>query len=312
MARARNIKPGFFKNEELAECTPWARLCFAGLWTLADREGRLEDRPKRIKGELFAYDSIEVDVLLDELQEHGFILRYQVEDTRAIQILEFNKHQTPHYSEKRSVIKTPPLQEYSGKREGIKGHQLQENSEQLQEDSEKTPPIKRGSQPPDSLNPDSPNPSLLNPSLSPYGDCRQPAEKPPADDTGDDLTTGLPGIEDPPPVPSDAPDCPHTELLALYRKHLPELPQPRVWENGRAEAMRARWRQCAKPSTYSPGYRTKAEGLAFWEKFFAHVAHDTRLTKGFPRRDGPGVWQPDLPWLVKADNFAKVIEGAYS
>jgi len=35
--RARNIKPGFFSNEDLAECSPWSRLCFAGLWLLADR-----------------------------------------------------------------------------------------------------------------------------------------------------------------------------------------------------------------------------------------------------------------------------------
>ena len=54
MARARNIKPGFFKNEDLAECSPWARLCFAGLWTLADREGRLEDRANVIQDELDA------------------------------------------------------------------------------------------------------------------------------------------------------------------------------------------------------------------------------------------------------------------
>jgi len=50
MARSRNIKPGFFRNEMLAECSPLARLLFAGLWCLADRFGRLEDRPKRICG----------------------------------------------------------------------------------------------------------------------------------------------------------------------------------------------------------------------------------------------------------------------
>ena len=48
MARARILKPGFFANELLAEIHPYGRLLFAGLWTLADREGRLEDRPKRI------------------------------------------------------------------------------------------------------------------------------------------------------------------------------------------------------------------------------------------------------------------------
>lgn len=107
MSRSRNIKPGFFKNEDLAECSPWARLCFAGLWTIADREGRLEDRPKRIKGDLFAFDSVEVDPLLDELQKYDFILRYQVDGRRFIQILEFSKHQNPHHKEAQSVIPSP-------------------------------------------------------------------------------------------------------------------------------------------------------------------------------------------------------------
>ena len=49
MSRARNIKPAFFKNELLAELDAFDRLLFIGLWCLADREGRTEDRPKRIK-----------------------------------------------------------------------------------------------------------------------------------------------------------------------------------------------------------------------------------------------------------------------
>lgn len=104
MARSRNIKPGFFKNEDLAECSPWARLCFAGLWTLADREGRLEDRPKRIKGDLFPFDSIEVEPLLVELTRYRFIVRYEGDDVRVIQIVEFLKHQNPHFKEAPSVL----------------------------------------------------------------------------------------------------------------------------------------------------------------------------------------------------------------
>jgi hypothetical protein len=108
MARARNIKPGFFKNEDLAECTPWARLCFIGLWTLADREGRLEDRPKRIKGELFAFDAIEVEPLLQELEHRrGFIQRYRVSEQALIQILNFGKHQNPHHREAPSTLPAP-------------------------------------------------------------------------------------------------------------------------------------------------------------------------------------------------------------
>ncbi|VTU34225.1 hypothetical protein [Variovorax sp. RA8] len=104
MARARNIKPGFFKNEDLAECSAFARLCFAGLWTLADREGRLEDRAKKIKGELFPFDSIEVEPLLQELVLWGFIKRYQWAGVRYIRIVAFVKHQVPHGTEKDGQI----------------------------------------------------------------------------------------------------------------------------------------------------------------------------------------------------------------
>ena len=108
MASARNLKPGFFKNEDLAECNFETRLCFAGLWLLADREGRLEDRPKRIKGELFAFDSVDVAPMLDELERRGFILRYRAKDGRQlIQVLNFNRHQNPHHREPDSTLPAP-------------------------------------------------------------------------------------------------------------------------------------------------------------------------------------------------------------
>jgi hypothetical protein len=162
MARARNIKPGFYKNEDLAECSIWARYIFPGLWMLADREGRLEDRPKRIKGELLAFDSQEVEPLLCELVRFGFIERYESDGLKIIQIMKFKDHQSPHFSEKPSELperfpESHPLEE--GKfpespyvKEGAK----RKNSERKQV-------LKRGSQPPDSLNPDSLNPDSLNP-----------------------------------------------------------------------------------------------------------------------------------------------------
>ena len=107
MARARNIKPGFFKNEFLAEMPCEVRLLFIGLWTLADREGRLEDRPKRIKAELFAFDSFDVDSMLNILQRDSFVLRYEVDGVRFVQIENFVKHQDPHYKERASEIPAP-------------------------------------------------------------------------------------------------------------------------------------------------------------------------------------------------------------
>jgi hypothetical protein len=108
MARARNIKPSFFKNEQLVELPMATRLLFIGLWTLADREGRLEDRPKRIKMEIFPGDSVDVDKALGELDAEGFIHRYEVAGELYIQILAFGKHQNPHHREPPSIIPAPP------------------------------------------------------------------------------------------------------------------------------------------------------------------------------------------------------------
>lgn len=108
MARSRNIKPGLFKNEDLAECSIWARYLFPGLWCIADSAGRLEDRPKRIKGELLAFDSVDVEPLLGELAAHGFIARYEVAGQRIIQILTFGKHQNPHFRERPSELAPMP------------------------------------------------------------------------------------------------------------------------------------------------------------------------------------------------------------
>jgi hypothetical protein len=109
MARARNVKPGLYKNEDLADCSIWARYIFPGLWMLADREGRMEDRPKRIKGELLPHDNVDINPLLDELVQFGFILRYQIDGIRYIQVIKFSDHQTPHVREQASTIPAPPV-----------------------------------------------------------------------------------------------------------------------------------------------------------------------------------------------------------
>ena len=105
MARARNIKPSFFTNDTLSECSRDARLLFIGLWTIADREGRLHDKPKRIKVEVFPYDNdVDCDELLNQLALNGFIKRYEVDGNRYISIPNFAKHQNPHFKEKASEI----------------------------------------------------------------------------------------------------------------------------------------------------------------------------------------------------------------
>lgn len=107
------------------------------------------------------------------------------------------------------------------------------------------------------------------------------------------------------------PPCPHQEILKLWAKRLPHLSQPRVWEGTRQAWLRQRWVQAAKPSAFSPtGYKTTQEGLAWWDAFFAYIADDTSLSKGFESQGR--VWRPDLEWVVNASNFAKIIDGKYA
>lgn len=97
--RIRYMKPGFFKNEELSELSAMHRLLFAGLWLMADKAGRLEDRPRRIKGELFPYENADVEPMLADLTQAGFLKRYLVNEIPVIQIVNFGKHQRPHKDE---------------------------------------------------------------------------------------------------------------------------------------------------------------------------------------------------------------------
>ncbi len=102
--RERKIAPGFFLNEHLGECSPLARLLFAGLWCWADRRGRLEDRPKRLKAEILPYDDANGETLLSELATHGLVDRYEVDGLAVLQIVNFEKYQDPHPKETESVL----------------------------------------------------------------------------------------------------------------------------------------------------------------------------------------------------------------
>jgi len=113
MARIRYLKPDFFKDEDLKELPYEVRLFYAGLWCYADKEGRLEDRPERLKIEILPYDKINPEKILTQLTKNKrngrkpFILRYEINGEKYIQILQWHKHQKPHHTEKDSEIPAP-------------------------------------------------------------------------------------------------------------------------------------------------------------------------------------------------------------
>lgn len=95
--RIRTIKPEFFMHEAMAAQKPLDRILFVGLLCAADVEGRLEDRPARLKAQILPYDDWDVDTGLSNLARGSFIVRYTAEvggqPTRLIQVVNFRKHQ---------------------------------------------------------------------------------------------------------------------------------------------------------------------------------------------------------------------------
>ncbi len=110
MARARNIKPAFFTNDELSELSPLARLLFIGLWTIADYKGCFEYKPKRLKVQLLPYDDCDIEQLVSALDKSRFISIYSVQGQTYGKVLNFNKHQNPHKNEKEKGSDIPDIE----------------------------------------------------------------------------------------------------------------------------------------------------------------------------------------------------------
>lgn len=160
MARARNIKPQFFTNDELSELPPLARLLFIGLWTIADFKGCFEYKPKRLKVQLLPYDDCDIEQLVSALEKSRFISIYSVQGQTFGKVLNFNKHQNPHKNEKEKGSDIPDI--YQNDAENV---MFSDNLEDIEINHDQN-----GSDPADSLNliPDSCSPITDTPvSVSP-------------------------------------------------------------------------------------------------------------------------------------------------
>ena len=106
--RIRTIKPEFFTHEGLFEAEAATglpiRIAFAGLWCVADREGRFKWEPRRIGVQILPYDGIDFSRVLDALTTRGFIVKYRVNDAWFGSIPSFGKHQVINNRESSSSL----------------------------------------------------------------------------------------------------------------------------------------------------------------------------------------------------------------
>jgi uncharacterized protein YdaU (DUF1376 family) len=101
--------------------------------------------------------------------------------------------------------------------------------------------------------------------------------------------------------------CPHEEIIGLFHKVLPELPEVRVWNQTRQGYLKARWRELVTEHKWE----TKEQGLEWFEKFFTWVRASKFLMGKVPARPGARAFECELEWLLRPNNWAKLIEGKY-
>lgn len=107
--RKRMIAPGFWENEDLGTGPLENQMLFAGLWCLADREGRFPWKPKLIRAKVFPYRAIKVEPILDFLREKKFIRFYSVDGEHYGDIPNFKEYQAIHPHEAKSKIPPNPI-----------------------------------------------------------------------------------------------------------------------------------------------------------------------------------------------------------
>ena len=290
MARARNIKPGFFKNADLVETSFETRLLFVGLWTLADREGRLQDRPKQIKMELFPADNVDVDACLNELAQFDFIRRYVADGKKVIQIVSFSKHQIPHGKEADSQLPDEHgvYTTHERNKSGLVTGNVSARTSKAQCEHSASTGQEQCEHP---LNPESP---ILNPEIKNLLSESDDSNSLPAETKPDSNVVQ---------IDSAKPQIPYQQIVDAYHEALPELPRAVLMSESRKRLIKSRWLEMLK-SNRPDGTRRYTDvesGIEWWSLFFK-TAGTNRFWMGENNRG----WTANLDWLLK--HHDKVIE----
>lgn len=104
MARIRTIKPEFFTSEDIVQLSAFARLLYISLWCEADRDGRMQWKPRTFKMRYFPADDIDIQALCAELIEADLVALYG--DGLAY-IPKFSQHQHINPRESASSLPDP-------------------------------------------------------------------------------------------------------------------------------------------------------------------------------------------------------------
>lgn len=100
-------------------------------------------------------------------------------------------------------------------------------------------------------------------------------------------------------VGNDVANCPHSEIINLYKLHCPSAIHPKSWSGTRANNLKARWRE-----------DKNRQNLEWWGRFFEYISKsDFLMGKTHSRDRSP--FELRLDWIVNSSNFNKIIDGVY-
>lgn len=100
-------------------------------------------------------------------------------------------------------------------------------------------------------------------------------------------------------VVNDVDNCPHIEIINLYKQIIPSGIQPLTWSGSRANQLKARWRE-----------NKKRQNLEWWKGLFEYITK-SQFLMGQTSNGERKPFTISLDWIVKADNFMKITEGKY-
>lgn len=132
MARIRSIKPEFFSDVMVAECSSSARLLFVGTWVFADDYGNLDRSALQLKMQVFPGDvELDVEKLLDSLMARLLLVEYSVSGKIYLHIPGFTKHQKidrpskPRFPPYADSLRTQRALDYSSMLKGREGSRVE-------------------------------------------------------------------------------------------------------------------------------------------------------------------------------------------
>jgi hypothetical protein len=293
MGRIRTIKPDFFRHEGLFEAERSTalplRVAFAGLWTVADREGRFRWRPRQLKLDVLPFDDLDFERVLNALITGGFIVRYESEGEAYCWIPKWAKHQVINNRELASNLPAPPEWPAAATPNGAEtstraARAKDANCTRKPRDAHATgTPLVQ-------------EPGEREGEREEEGEVSVASQPRPRRKAGDQAKR--------------VPPCPYSQVVEIYHDLLPELPGVKVMDKGREKAIKNLWDYCltTPKKDGQPRATNAAEALTWIRAFFERARENDWVMNRAPRGPGHENWKADIEYVCGPKGLKRVLE----